>query len=126
MVVPDLLVCIGREKRCAENRIANVSVAHHVFLREPSKLEESVTLRGKLRVSAAEGVREAVLAGLGFAIASEWMFSRELARGEVISVLGDWQLPTVPLWALSPTGRQPNAKVRSFVEFVSSRFGKTE
>lgn len=87
---------------------------------------ESVTVRGKLRVSAAEGVREAVLAGLGYAVASEWMFSPELARGDVITVLDDWRLPTIPLWALSPTGRQPNAKVRSFVEFVSSRIGNTE
>jgi DNA-binding transcriptional LysR family regulator len=33
---------------------------------------------GRLRVSAGEGIREGVLAGLGFAIASEWLFAPEL------------------------------------------------
>src|SRR5258707_14280345 len=39
--------------------------------------ETSVYLRTRLKLSAAEGVREAVLAGQGFAIASSWMFAPE-------------------------------------------------
>lgn len=85
------------------------------------QLAEAVTLRGRLRVTAAEGVREAVLAGLGLAIASRWMFAAELARGEVVAVLDAWQLPAISLWAMFPTGRQPNAKVRSFVDFVAAQ-----
>jgi DNA-binding transcriptional LysR family regulator len=37
--------------------------------------ETSVAIEGRVHVTAAEGVREAVFAGLGFAIASEWMFA---------------------------------------------------
>jgi DNA-binding transcriptional LysR family regulator len=44
---------------------------------------------------AAEGVRAAVLANAGLAIASEWMFAPELANGTVKTVLGDWQLPRI-------------------------------
>ncbi|KGM32274.1 LysR family transcriptional regulator [Inquilinus limosus] len=73
---------------------------------------------GRLRISAAEGVRESVLAGLGLAIASEWMFGAELASGAVVSVLEDWQLPPVGLWAVFPTGRQASAKARAFADFV--------
>jgi len=36
--------------------------------------EVSVNVSGRLRVSAAEGVRAAVLEGMGLAVASEWMF----------------------------------------------------
>src|SRR5215470_12587980 len=46
------------------------------FRRDSSEL--AVTVQGRLRVSAAEGVRAAVLANLGLTIASEWMFSSEL------------------------------------------------
>jgi DNA-binding transcriptional LysR family regulator len=47
--------------------------------------EIAVTLKGRLRVSAAEGVRAAVLANAGIAITSEWMFAPEIADGTVIS-----------------------------------------
>jgi DNA-binding transcriptional LysR family regulator len=66
--------------------------------------ETTVTVSGRLRVSAGEGIREGVLAGLGFAIGSEWLFAPELKSGAVTSVLEDWSLPAVDLWAVFPTG----------------------
>ncbi len=80
--------------------------------------EASVTVSGRVRVTAAEGVREAVLASVGLAIASEWMFTPELASGAVRAVLTDWTLPGVDLWAVFPTGRMASAKARAFVDFV--------
>jgi DNA-binding transcriptional LysR family regulator len=84
--------------------------------------ECAVTLAGRVHVNAAEGVREGVLAGLGLAIASEWMFPSELAAGSVASVLDDWLLPEVELWAIFPTGRQASAKARTFVRFIERHF----
>lgn len=83
--------------------------------------ETAVTVRGRLRISAAEGIREAVLAGLGLTIASEWMFAPELQAGTVKAVLEDWTLPAIDLWAVFPTGRQASAKARAFVAFVESQ-----
>jgi DNA-binding transcriptional LysR family regulator len=89
-------------------------------------VERSVTLAGRVHVTAAEGVREAVFAGLGFAIASEWMFAPELKSGAVVSVLDDWSLPRVDLWALFPAGRQASAKARAFVGFIESEVPNAE
>jgi DNA-binding transcriptional LysR family regulator len=75
--------------------------------------ETTVTVNGRLRVSAGEGIREGVLA--------EWLFAPELKSGAVISVLDDWSLPTVDLWAVFPTGRQASAKARAFASFVESQ-----
>jgi DNA-binding transcriptional LysR family regulator len=80
--------------------------------------EVSVTVRGRLRVSAAEGTRAAVLADMGLAVASDWMFAPELASGEVRRVLPDWTLPPIDLWAVFPTGRLASAKARAFADFV--------
>ena len=80
--------------------------------------ETSVTVDGRVRITAAEGVREAVFAGLGLAVASEWMFTPELERGRVRGVLQDWTLPLVELWAVFPTGRRVSAKARAFVAFI--------
>lgn len=83
--------------------------------------ETTVTLNGRVRVSAGEGVREAVLAGLGFAIGSDWLFAPELKSGAVTAVLADWLLPAVDLWAVFPAGRRANAKARAFASFVRSQ-----
>jgi len=84
--------------------------------------EISVTVTGRFRVSAAEGVREAVLAGLGISIGgSEWLFAPELESGALRAILTDWSLPTVELWAVFPTGRQASAKARAFTTFLENQ-----
>jgi DNA-binding transcriptional LysR family regulator len=82
--------------------------------------EVSVSVSGPLRVSAAEGVRAAVLADMGLTVASAWMFSPELASGAVRPVLTDWLLPQIDLWAVYPGGRMPSAKARAFAAFVEA------
>jgi DNA-binding transcriptional LysR family regulator len=64
-----------------------------------------------------------VIAGLGFAVASEWMFAPELQSGSVMFVLDDWSLPDVELWAVYPTGRHASAKARAFAGFVERQLG---
>jgi DNA-binding transcriptional LysR family regulator len=77
--------------------------------------ETSVRVAGRLAFTAAEGVREAVIAGFGVAIVSRWMMAPELASGAVVPVLTDWSLPSIDLWAVFPSGRLPSAKARAFV-----------
>jgi DNA-binding transcriptional LysR family regulator len=86
------------------------------FRREGADL--AVTLKGRLRVTAAEGVRAAVLAHVGIAITSEWMFTPEVADGTVKAVLRDWELPPIDLWAVFPAGRTATTKARTFTSFV--------
>jgi DNA-binding transcriptional LysR family regulator len=89
--------------------------------------EVTVTVSGRLRVSAAEGVREGVLAGLGVSIGgSEWLFSPELRSGAVVSVLQNWSLPSVGLWTVFPTGRQASAKARAFARFIEQQISGGE
>jgi DNA-binding transcriptional LysR family regulator len=80
--------------------------------------ELATPVKGRLHVTAAEGVRAAVLADVGIAIASEWMFAPELAAGTVKAVLQDWTLPSMDLWAVYPAGRTATTKARTFVAFV--------
>lgn len=82
--------------------------------------QSSVTVRGRVRLSAAEGVRAAVLADMGLTIASDWMFAPELADGRVERLLTDWSLPEIELWAVYPTGRLASAKARAFAAFMEA------
>ncbi|MFK4446857.1 DNA-binding transcriptional LysR family regulator [Caballeronia udeis] len=85
--------------------------------------ETAIVVAGRVRVNAAEGVRATVLADMGVAIASEWMFTLELASGAVRRVLTDWELPGIDLWAVFPSGRMVSAKARAFVAWIEEMFG---
>ena len=86
------------------------------FRRDGAEL--AVTVKGRLHVTAAEGVRAAVLADGGIAIASECMFAPEIADGAVKTVLQDWELRQIDLWAVFPAGRTATIKARTFISFV--------
>ena len=75
-------------------------------------------LTPKLRVNALEGVREAMFAGIGFAILSEWSTNDAIANRLAETRLDDYHLPSVDIWAIFPAGRQPSARARAFTEWV--------
>jgi DNA-binding transcriptional LysR family regulator len=79
--------------------------------------QTSVAMKSRLKVSAAEGVRAAVFADIGLAVASEWMFTPELAAGTAVEVLREWDLPNLDLWAVFPAGRIATAKARAFLRY---------
>jgi len=82
--------------------------------------EATIIPRGRVTISASEGVRAAVLANIGLTIASEWSFTPELACGTVVSIMEDWALEPIALSAVFPTGGLISAKAREFVSFVES------
>jgi DNA-binding transcriptional LysR family regulator len=80
--------------------------------------EVSVQIQGRVKITATEGLRAAVFAELGLTVVSEWAFTPELRSGQVISVMDDWQLPSLSLSAVYPTGRLASTKARQFTAFV--------
>lgn len=123
MATPDYFARQGRPETPAD-LIAHQAV---IYTREhPSDafsfrrdgIETSVSISGRVRISATEGLRAAVLAGVGLTVASEFAFAPELKSGEVEPVLLDWSLPPITLSALYPTGRMAASKARAFVAFV--------
>jgi DNA-binding transcriptional LysR family regulator len=80
----------------------------------------SIRMQGRVKITATEGVRAAVTAGIGLTVASEWSFTPELNSGAVVSVLDEWVLPSISLSAVYPTGRQASTKARQFAAFVEN------
>lgn len=96
------------------------SAAATVWTFQRGTIEVSVSAKRRIRVTAGEGVRAAVLADLGLTVSSEWLFAPELQAGTVKLVLEDWLLPPLDLWAVFPTGRRASAKARAFATFVET------
>jgi DNA-binding transcriptional LysR family regulator len=87
-------------------------------------VETSVTVGSRVRVTSGEGIRDAVLAGLGLTMGSEWLFAAELKSGAVRAAMPDWRLPSIELWAVFPSGRRASAKARAFAAFVEAEVRK--
>ncbi len=79
----------------------------------------SLTVEGRVKVASAEGVIACVKAGLGIAVASQWMCRAELATGELVPILHDYQLDPVDVHAVYPGGRRPSIKVRAFSDYLA-------
>jgi DNA-binding transcriptional LysR family regulator len=87
--------------------------------------EETVTLKGNVRTTAVEGLREAVFASLGLCVAPEWVFQPDLDNGRVKQALPAWALSSADLWAAFPTGRRASAKARDLAAFVEDQLRQT-
>lgn len=89
-------------------------------------ISTEVVRQPKLRISALEGLRAAVLAGLGVAVASEWILQDELDNGQVVEVLNDWGMQPLDLWVVLTSGaRHASPKARAFIAFVEEQLATT-
>ncbi len=82
----------------------------------------SVRVDGRFLATSLEAVREAVLAGLGYAVLPAWFFPREIASGEIRRVLMQWQPPRVPIFAVYPSRRNLAPRTRAVIDFLVDEF----
>lgn len=125
---PDYLRRRGVPSRPSDLRKHEAVIYNHgtggkewLFTRNSSSLR--VRIQGRLAITAAEGVRAAVIAGQGFTIASRWMFQPEIASGEVVPILTEWELPQIDLWIVYPAGRLTSTKARTFALWFQRSIG---
>lgn len=78
-----------------------------------------VRVDARIVVNSAEGLRAALLAGLGIGLATSRMVGGELTRGELVPLLQAWTLPAVDVWAIFPAGRRPTARARVFADWMT-------
>lgn len=81
---------------------------------------------GPLLTNSSEVIRQATLAGVGIALRSTWDISAELARGELVHILPEYEASrNVSLYAVYPSRRFLPAKVRLFIDFIAGVYGST-
>ena len=81
-----------------------------------------VQVRGRFRVNSPEGVRAAVLDGLGIGVMPRWLFDDVIASGDVRVLLPDWPIQSLPIHALYPEKRLLPRRASAFMEFVAEAF----
>ena len=75
---------------------------------------------GAFRTNDAEHVRAAVIAGLGIAHHASWLFTNEMASGEVVQILNQYAPTPFPINAVIAAGRRMPSRVREFIDFLAA------
>lgn len=84
-----------------------------------------VAVSGPVTSNSGEVVRDAVLGGLGIAVKSIWDVTEHLRSGELVTVLDDYQLARVDVYALYHNRQFISPKVRAWIDFFKVKFGPT-
>ena len=82
----------------------------------------SISVSGRFRTDNGEAIREAALAGLGFALLPTWFFGAEITSGLLRPVLMDWQPPPTPISAVYPSRRNLAPRTRAVIDFLVDEF----
>lgn len=79
----------------------------------------SVRLEGRLRINDLQGAYLAAVEGMGLVLTTLSAFRRELASGALVHVLPEWDLGSVDVHAVFPSGRAAKPSARAIVAYLA-------
>lgn len=86
--------------------------------------DRAVKVSGRLQVNTPDGVRGAVLDGLGIAYAPAWLFEDAIRDGRAMALLRDQAAPPVPIHLVYAANRLMPKRARVFADFIAERFAR--
>jgi DNA-binding transcriptional LysR family regulator len=90
--------------------------------RDAAGRERTVRVAGSLNSNNGDLNVAAAVQGLGIAMEPDFIVGVELRNGALVPVLGSFEAPALPIYAVYPSRRFLPAKVRAFVDFLADRF----
>ncbi len=81
-----------------------------------------VPVRGRFQVNSSEGVREAVLIGLGIGVVPIWVMADAIASGRAVVLLEAYEPRRLPMHAVYASRRFVPARVRAMIDFLDAEF----
>ncbi len=86
--------------------------------------EATLKAQGRLRANNADVMLDALDAGLGVAVAPDFIVASRLADGRLVEVLADWVLPPIGLHLVTPPGRLRPQRVEVLLGFLVGALAK--
>lgn len=86
----------------------------------------SVRVSGNLECNDGELLHRWTAEGLGLGWRSTWEIQGQLARGELVTALDEFALPSYDIMAVYPQQRHVPAKVRFFIEHLKAIYAATD
>ncbi|MEB0136952.1 LysR family transcriptional regulator [Actimicrobium sp. CCC2.4] len=91
-----------------------------------NKRSVDVPITSKLVSNDGNLLRQCALAGMGIVIRSSFTLGDDLSSGRLVRLLPQHHLGKLAVTMVYPSRRQLSAKVRSFIDFISSTFPEPE
>jgi DNA-binding transcriptional LysR family regulator len=85
----------------------------------PHGQQQSVRLRPAFTSNDGQVVRAWAAAGLGVVVRSEWDVAGDLAAGQLVELLPDWQLPNADVVALVASRTARLSRTAAFLELIT-------
>jgi DNA-binding transcriptional LysR family regulator len=77
-----------------------------------------------IKTNSSEIIQQTALASCGIALRSTWQIRQELLDKKLVHILKDYrEAPGIAIYALYPCKQYVPAKLRAFVDFLSSIYG---
>ena len=123
---PSYVERMGAPKSLAdlENHNCLAAGAQDVWRLESKSGQHQFRVKGNIRSSSAELVRDALVQGLGIALRATWDVGPELASGALQVVLPEYRgSSNVAIYAVYPCREFMPAKVNALIEYLAERYG---
>ncbi|ADU71068.1 LysR family transcriptional regulator [Pantoea sp. At-9b] len=78
----------------------------------------NLAISPRLASDSLYAVRKAALAGMGAAVVSSWVVQEDLARGDLIQLVPEWQAPPLPVWLTYPWASYYPARLQKFFAMI--------
>ncbi len=93
-------------------------------LQDPNGDPITVRVAGPMASNNGEALLGAAVGGAGIILQAEALVAREIEAGTLVPILEEYQPKALPMHVLYSANRQISPKLRSFVDFLSERFGR--
>ncbi len=114
---------VSSVERLREIPFARYAIDGHPY---PIQFADGATMipTGRVDLDTATAIRIAALSGAGVAYLMKCIVQEELDRGELIQLLPDLELETMPFQAVHAFGRMPTYRLRLFSDFIETEIRK--
>lgn len=85
--------------------------------------KHKIDVHSKIKVNNGDFLREMAVKGHGIAFLPTFITYQTLARGELVPLLPQYQLPTLNAYAVYPKNRFLSQRCRYLIDFIAERFG---
>jgi DNA-binding transcriptional LysR family regulator len=86
--------------------------------------DNEVSVSGSFRVNTPDGIRDAVLGGMGIAYSPSWLFEDALRDGRVKPLLIGYPGPLLPIQFVYAANRLVPSRARVFMDFIATKFAR--
>ncbi|WNC71745.1 LysR family transcriptional regulator [Thalassotalea psychrophila] len=84
--------------------------------------EHTINCKPRLLVDDFSVLKQSIIDGLGIAVLPEYIAREEVSSGKLVTLLPDWGMTDIDIYALYPRNRAKIPKVKAFLNFVTKLY----